>query len=175
MRLRFLAQPHFFMQIRRDFLPFNGFVENSSVLCILGIECIAAILDAKHHERFSAVVTHAATSFRSDTDNGTFLHGKDITVNLKLTVAFKKGIKFFMVFVGVKEACFLTGSENLKRKICACCTDCPSAEYLAGNLYFRSEFENVILNVVKLAEIDSTEVSACFYCLNLFNIIRYLI
>lgn len=102
------------MNIFLMFLPLYRFIENVSVGGILGGECVAAILHAKHHKGLGAVVAHAAAAVGGHAHYGSFLNREDIAVNLELALASEKEVEFLMILVGVQEACFLTWSEYLE-------------------------------------------------------------
>lgn len=58
-----------------------------------------------------------------------------------------------MILVGVEEAGFLTGIEYLKGELSTRSADSLATEYFAGDLDFRTEFENIILQSASLPKL----------------------
>ena len=96
------------------FLPCNFFVQDVSVLRILGSERSALVLYAQHDERRVSIVAHGAFAFRSDPDHRPLGYRKIFAVYLKLAVSGKEEIQFLMVLMGVKESRFRTSRKRLE-------------------------------------------------------------
>lgn len=150
-------------------LPLDRLGENVPVGGIVGRKRVAAILDTEHHQRLAAVVSHGASAFGSDTDNTSFSDGENAPVDLEFAFSRKEEVELFMVLVGVEESGFLAGRKHLKGEVTAGGTDGLSAENLSGDFNVRAEFENIVFDVGKPAEVSSVEISVFFDCLNLFH------
>lgn len=133
-------------------LPVHGFIDDVAVGGIFVCECVGAILHAEHHTGFCAVVAHTAATVGSHADYRAFLNGKDLAINLEFSFSCEEEIELLVILVGVEEAGFLTGCEYLNGELTASSTDSLTAEHFAGDLDFRTEFENIILHIGKFAK-----------------------
>lgn len=152
-------------------LPLYGVGEEGAVGGVGRGEGVAAVLHAEHHEGFGAIVAHAALALRRYADHSAFTDGKDITVDLELAFASEEKVEFFVVLMGVQEACLLARGEDLEREFAACGAYGLSAEHFAGDFDVRTELEYIILDVGEGAEVCRAEIRAFFNCLNLFHIV----
>lgn len=116
-------------------LPLYRLDKGIAVGGIFGSECVAAVLNAEHHERFRAIVAHRATAFGSDAYNAAFTNREHFAVYLKFTFAGEEEVEFLVILVGMKEACLLPGSEYLKGEFAPGGAECLTTEYLAGDFH----------------------------------------
>ncbi len=149
-------------------LPFHRFLQQVAIGGILGREGSGPILDAEHHERFRAVVSHRATPGRRDPHDRTLADGKDLAVDLKFTASAQKEIEFFVRLVSVEKSGLRPGCERLERKFAAGRSDDSSAEHLAGNLH-GTQVERVIAQFVQFAYAGSAEIRAGNRFFHLFH------
>lgn len=151
------------------FLPLNGLVQYDAVCGIIGSEGGAAILYAKHYQRFGAGVAYGALSVWRHTDNAPLTYGNVLPVHLILSMAGNEKIQLLVVLVRVIESALAARLKHLKGKLAAGGAQGRSAKHLARYFNIGGKRKLILSELTHLANVYGCKIVPCCNFLNLFH------